>query len=209
MFCKWPSVYRVSYYSRVLKTFSRGPSQDPSAPTLSLSRECLALVSCDHISKPCPVRGCSCSIHPSSWPVCEGIPGEACHGREGGPVLESSRGSSWEDQPGGGSTPRHSSSTLRGCWPCDAARNKFSWPHFLDASFCHSCERRGQSAVTSDKPDTTSFAGVGDWGHNDRPVALSRESSERRAGQKGLLGSCLMGSEACHYPESSVPSAGR
>lgn len=59
--------------------------------------------------------------------------------------------------------------------------------------------------MTSDRPDTTSFAGVGDWGCNDRPVSLFRESSERRAGQKGLLGSCLMGIEACHYPESPAP----
>lgn len=56
-------------------------------------------------------------------------------------------------------------------------------------------------------PDTTSFAGVGDRGHNDRPVALSRESSGRTARQKGLFGACLMGSEACHYPAGWVAFA--
>lgn len=63
--------------------------------------------------------------------------------------------------------------------------------------------------MISDKPDTTSFARIGDRGRNDRPKMLFRESSERRAGQKGLLGVCLRGNEACHYPEFPVPPAGR
>lgn len=46
---------------------------------------------------------------------------------------------------------------------------------------------RGQSAVTSDRPDT-SFTGVGERGPSNRPVTLFRESFERRARQKGLLG---------------------
>lgn len=62
---------------------------------------------------------------------------------------------------------------------------------------------RGQSAVASDRPDT-SFTGVGERGPSNRPVMLFRESFERRARQKGLLGGLSHGQQGLPLPRTPL-----
>lgn len=58
--------------------------------------------------------------------------------------------------------------------------------------------------MASDKPDTTSFTGIGEGGPSDRPVTLFRECSKRRARQKDLLGGLSHGRQSLPLPRTPL-----